>query len=80
MISAKQRNYIEQATQYHEASEAQRRAYQEINKATAQFMEIVFQYCPESADRTDALRKIREARMTANASIACDGIQVPRDP
>lgn len=79
MISAKQKAYIEQATTYHKPTEAKTRAYEAINQATAQFMEIVFIHCPESADRTDALRKIREARMVANASIACDGIQVPRD-
>lgn len=50
--------------------------YGAINQAAKNFAEVILQNCPPSADRSDAIRKIREARMTANASIALDGLSL----
>lgn len=50
--------------------------YAAINQAAKNFAEVILQNCPPSADRSDAIRKIREARMTANASIALDGLSL----
>jgi hypothetical protein len=50
--------------------------FQAINQAAKNFAEIVLQNCPSSADRSDAIRKIREARMTANAAIALNGLSL----
>lgn len=47
-----------------------------INQAAKNFAEIVLQNCPSSADRSDAIRKIREARMVANAAVALDGLSL----
>jgi hypothetical protein len=44
-----------------------------VREAGKHFAEIIFAACPPSADRTAAVRKVREAVMTANASIACGG-------
>jgi hypothetical protein len=79
-LTPEQQHYIDEATTYHAATEPQRVAYKAINTAARLFLETIFLQCPECADRTDALRKVREARMTANAAIACDGLVVPRDP
>jgi hypothetical protein len=50
--------------------------YQAVNQAAKNFAEVVLQNCPPSADRSDAIRKIREARMTANAAIALNGLSL----
>jgi hypothetical protein len=47
-----------------------------INQAAKNFAEIILQNCPPSADRSDAIRRIREARMTANAAIALNGLSL----
>ena len=45
------------------------RAVEVLNRA---FAETVLVCAPPSADQSAAIRKIREAVMTANAAIACD--------
>jgi hypothetical protein len=47
-----------------------------INQAAKNFAEIVLQNCPSSADRSAAIRLIRDARMTANASVALNGLSL----
>ena len=47
--------------------------YNAINEAAKAFALVVHQNCPASADRTAAIRKIQEARMTANSAIANGG-------
>ena len=46
-------------------------AYQQIRAAAIDFAKVVLDLTPPSPDQTVAVRKIREAVMTANASIAC---------
>jgi len=59
--------------EYHAPDEDQQIAYRAIRGIAREFAEAILYYCPSSADRTDAIRKVREAVMTANASIACGG-------
>ena len=47
--------------------------YQRIRNAGLAFAEVLVDECPPGADLSAAIRKIREAVMTANAAIACDG-------
>jgi len=47
-----------------------------INQAAKNFAEIVLQNCPRSADRTDAIRSIQNARMTANRAVALNGLSL----
>jgi hypothetical protein len=47
--------------------------YALIRRGALMFARTVVLLCPPSADRTAALRKVREAVMTANAAIACGG-------
>lgn len=46
-------------------------------RATAQAATVMYDtilgHCPQSAERTIAVRKLQEARMWANAAIALDG-------
>ena len=48
-------------------------AYQRIRDAGHEFALTILANTPSSADQTTAIRKIREAVMTANAAIACGG-------
>jgi len=47
--------------------------YVKIRQAAKNLAEVVVANTPPCADQTAAIRKIREAVMTANASIACGG-------
>jgi hypothetical protein len=58
---------------YHAPDAAQVVRYQELREAAKAFARVVLQHCPPSADRSAAVRHVREALMTANASIALGG-------
>ena len=58
---------------YHKPTEEQIPKYQAIREAGKALAEAIRIHCPDSADRSAALRKARESVMTANASIACGG-------
>lgn len=44
--------------------------YGRIRESARQFAEVILLSAPQSADRSAAIRKVREAVMTANAAIA----------
>lgn len=52
-------------------SPEQAATYVALREAAKTFAEAVVRYTPPSADQTEAVRKVREAVMTANAAIAC---------
>lgn len=58
---------------YHAPTSEQIPSYQAIREAGLAFAEVILANTPPSADQTAAIRKIREAVFTANASIACGG-------
>ena len=58
---------------YTHQREGDAKRYEEIRKAGREFAQIIVDNTPPSADQTAAIRKIREAVMTANAAIACGG-------
>lgn len=47
--------------------------YEQIRAKGLEFAELIVSLTPASADQTAAIRKVREAVMTANAAIACEG-------
>ncbi len=55
---------------YHPPKGDQPERYEKIRAAAKEFAEVINACCPDSADKTAAIRKLREAVMTANASIA----------
>ena len=55
---------------YHAPTPEQAEKYRRINNATKAAALVIHQECPPSPDRTAAMRLLREARMTANSSIA----------
>jgi hypothetical protein len=58
---------------YHSPTEDQLPKYLEIRQAGLDFAKVIVRNTPPSADQTAAIRKVREAVMTANQSIACGG-------
>ena len=48
-------------------------AYRFIRDAGKEFAKVIVANTPASADQTAAIRKVREAVMTANAARACGG-------
>jgi hypothetical protein len=61
---------IDHAYGYKTPTPEQIERYAAINAAAKNFETVVMMCCPPSADRTFACRQIRDARMTANRSIA----------
>ena len=57
---------------YHAPVGDQVQRYENLRRAGHQFAQEIISNCPPSADRTEAIRKVREAVMTANAAIACN--------
>lgn len=62
---------------YHPATDAQKAQYDAINTAAKAFAKVILEQCPRSADRSTAFRLVRETRMWANASVACNGRAMP---
>jgi hypothetical protein len=57
---------------YHPPKDDQPVRYGLIRSAALDFARLVLANTPPCADQTAAIRKIREAVMTANAAIACN--------
>lgn len=64
---------IENWFTYHAPNPEQLTAYGRLRQAAAAFANVINESVPDSADKSAAIRKVREAVMTANASIACGG-------
>jgi hypothetical protein len=58
---------------YHAPSPDQLPKYAAIRSAALAFANVINENVPDSADKSAAMRLIREAAMTANAAIACGG-------
>lgn len=56
---------------YHPPHGDQTERYVRIREAALLFATVIRDCCPVGADTTAAIRKVREATMTANAAIAC---------
>ncbi len=68
---------IEALFTYHAPQGDQPERYEKINAAAKALALVILECCPGCADRTDALRKLREVRMVANASVACEPQDAP---
>lgn len=58
---------------YHPPTDEQKAKYMLIRAQAEQFARVILENTPPSADQTAAIRKVREAVMTANAAVALDG-------
>ncbi len=69
-LTQEQEAELDHAYGYHAPTAEQVRKYAHVNAAAKAFERAVLEACPPCADRTFATRQIRDARMTANRSIA----------
>lgn len=58
---------------YHAPGPEDPAKYEAVRAAARELARVILVHCPPSADRTFAIRQVREAVMTANASIALKG-------
>lgn len=58
---------------YHAPTAHQRYSYEALRESAKQFAETILAHTPPSADQSAAIRKVREAVMTANAAVALQG-------
>ncbi len=65
---------LDEIFSYHAPEGDQPTRYGAIRHAAMEFAMVVLANTPECADQTAAVRKIREAVMTANAAIALKGL------
>lgn len=67
---------VDNIFQYHAPKPGQPARYEAIRSAARHLAHVIIESTPKSADQTAAIRKLREAVMTANASIALEPDQV----
>lgn len=58
---------------YHAPTPEQQESYVAIRDAGLELAHIIVAHCPECADTTAAVRKVREAVAAANSAVACGG-------
>lgn len=63
---------IERWFQYHAPKGDQAERYEKLRAKAKELALLINELCPESSDKSFAIRKLREVVMTANAAIACD--------
>lgn len=67
---------IEQLFTYHAPDADQVERIDRIRNAAKALAHVIVENTPKSADRSAAIRKLREAVMTANASIVLRGVSL----
>lgn len=65
---------LENIFSYHAPTEEQIPKYEALRVAAKVFAQAILDNTPQCADRSAAIRKVREAVMTANAAIALGGV------
>lgn len=68
--------YLREIFRYHPPGRDQLPKYEHIREAAKHFAKIVLLNVSPGADRDAAIRKIREAVMTANAGVALSGFSL----
>lgn len=66
--------WVDEVVSYHSPSSGAIEAISAIRRASAIMITTIFENCPPCADRSTAVRYVREAMMTANASIVLGGL------
>ena len=64
---------LDDVFEYHAPTEDQRVCYEKLRPEAKNLARAILELCPPCADRNAAIRKVREAVMTANAAIALSG-------
>lgn len=61
---------------YHAPTQEKQKQYETIRDAALHLGRVILKNTPHGADRTAAIRHLREAVMTANGGIALDGLSL----
>lgn len=64
---------LDEVFTYHPPDQQDATKYQRLREAAREFSKVIVENTPACADRMAALRKVREAVMTANAAVALKG-------
>lgn len=72
-LREQEESWLEDVFSYHAPKDDQPQRYERIRAAAKEFARVILDNVPACADRSAALRKLREAVMTANAAIALEG-------
>lgn len=67
---------IDQLFTYHPANPSTGPKFETLREAAKYFAKVIVANTPAGADRTAAIRKLREAVMTANAGISLGGLSL----
>lgn len=67
---------VEQLFSYHPTNPSTGPKYDNIREAAKYFAKVIIVNTPPGSDRSAAIRKLREAVMTANAGIALCGLSL----
>lgn len=65
---------VKRVVRYQAPTPEQIEAHENLACAAETLIETILKNCPPCADRTAAIRKAREAKMTASAAVALDGL------
>jgi hypothetical protein len=73
MVTVPADDHLQNWFTYHKPTETDIPKYLAIRESALSFARVIAGNCPDGADKSTAIRKVREAVMTANAAIACCG-------
>ena len=65
---------VSEVVRYHKPDTYQVVAHEALAAAAEAFIIVILRECKQCADTTAAIRKVREAKMTASAAIALGGL------
>lgn len=72
-LDEKQIAMLDDVFQYHAPTADQIPKYEKLRAGAKAFARVILVNTPKCADQSAAIRKVREAVMTANASVALQG-------
>lgn len=65
---------VADVVRYHKPTDGQIVKHEKLAQAAENFMRVIIEECPPCADTSDALRSVRNAKMTASAAVALNGL------
>ncbi len=67
---------LDQIFKYHPPNPSTGPKFETLREAARHFAKVILMNVPPSADRSAAIRKVREAVMTANAGVSLNGLNL----
>lgn len=65
---------LKEVVYWHKPNAESIKKFETIAKASEEYMKVILENAPDCADRSTALRSVREARMWANAAVSLDPV------